>query len=76
MHAKHFVSSAAHGPQAFYSPEDEGKSRGLALLMQAELAAATGETVRTVSPHIAHYLLDHARMPAVTFELRLCQQPT
>lgn len=70
VHANSFKAApTAHGAQVFYAKTGLAGSAHLAQLMQAEIAARTGETRRRANTGVRHYMLDHAEMPAVTVEI-------
>jgi len=75
VHANHFSSPAEHGAQVFYDEQHLAESKALAALMQHQLARVTGQTKRSISEHIAHYVLRHSAAPAVTVEIGFLSNP-
>lgn len=75
IHANHFSNSSEHGAQVFYNAQRFAESKDLATLMQARLAAITGETRRKISEHIDHFVLARSDMPGVTVEIGFLSNP-
>jgi N-acetylmuramoyl-L-alanine amidase len=74
IHANSYPDASSHGAQTFYQgrfPE----SRVLADLVQKQLKRLTGETRRSISEHINHYILNHTDMPGVTVEIGFLTNP-
>jgi N-acetylmuramoyl-L-alanine amidase len=76
VHANHFSNPAERGAQTFYNAQRFPESRELAALMQEQLRRVTGETRRSISEHIDHYVLNHSNMPAVTVEIGFLSNPS
>lgn len=74
IHANHYSGASSHGAQTFYQNRFP-TSRLLAELVQKQLARITGETRRSISEHINHYILNHTEMPGVTVEIGFLSNP-
>lgn len=74
IHANHYSGASSHGAQTFFQERLPG-SRLLAELVQRQLARITGETRRSISEHINHYILNHTDMPGVTVEIGFLSNP-
>lgn len=73
IHCNAFVSPAEYGAQTFYST-NHPQSRLLAQCIQ-ELLKEETDTYREISSRLDHFILNHARVPAVTVELGFLSNP-
>lgn len=75
IHANAVPSPRWYGAQTFYSNASPVDAKALAEHIQRELKHITGGTEREASPHVEHFLLEHAAMPAVVVEVGFLSNP-
>lgn len=75
VHANKFPQQRYSGGQTFYFYKSGPENRRLALLIQKELIRLTGNTDREVGRLQEVYLLENAKVPAVTVEVGFLSNP-
>lgn len=75
IHANAIGSPRWYGGQTFYRPEAGREAARLARLVQEELVAVTGQTTRAPNDDIHQFILEQARMPAITVEVGFLSNP-
>lgn len=74
IHCNAFTSPDERGAQTFYNASRHPDSKKLAQLIQSELIKET-QTEREASAKVDHFMLNHAKVPAVTVELGFLSNP-